>query len=257
MSRRGGGAGCWSPGSGVRLGLLSSFLLLGHLRPRPRPLTPDPPLRPGRAVTADPNLSTPWCRESEPEQPLSPLQDPVLSRTCPRSGVWYSLGSASRRGLQTPPHPRLAARSAGSSSPRALEFDSGPAWPSPCPPGLPLAAIGGGYGERGSDLWDPGRQEGARARATGPRMFCCDDGAAPARGRGQAELTVPMPGLLPARESLCFSSGCGCPGVELGWKPPEPGPRRGGVGSLPASLLHALEKEERFTRRWRLARWQV
>lgn len=87
-------------------------------------------------------------------------------------------------------------------------------------------------------------------------MFCYD-GAAPARGRGQAKLTVLMPEQLPVWESLCFSSGCGCPGVELGWEPPEPGPRRGGVGSLPASLLHALEKEQRFTRRWLLARWQV
>lgn len=88
-------------------------------------------------------------------------------------------------------------------------------------------------------------------------MFCCDDGSTPTWGRGQAKLTVQMPGVLLVRESLCFSSGCGYPGVELGWKLPEPGPRRGGVGSLPASLLHALEKEERFTRWWRLARWQV
>lgn len=67
---------------------------------------------------------------------------------------------------------------------------------------------------------------------------------------GQANLTVRMPRLLlgPAG-SLCSSSGCGFPDVELGWELLEPGPRQGGVGGLPASLLRALEKEERFTRR--------
>lgn len=66
---------------------------------------------------------------------------------------------------------------------------------------------------------------------------------------GRATLTVQMPRLLlgSALESLCFSSGCGFAGVELGWELPEPGPYLGGAGSLPASLLHALEKEERFT----------
>lgn len=154
----------------MRLGLLSFFLLLGHLRPRPRPLTPDPPLLPGRAVTADPNLSTPWCRESEPEQPLSPLQGSGFVPHLPRSGVWYSLGSAggafrplptlgSRLGPQAPP-PR---------APRSLILAL-PGLP-PAPrvfPSPPLAAVTG----NGAQIFGtPGVRKGRERGPQGPACF--------------------------------------------------------------------------------------
>lgn len=58
VSRRGGRARCGSRGSWFGLGLLPFVFFSAHLRPRPRPLTPDPPL-PQRAITTDPDRSHP------------------------------------------------------------------------------------------------------------------------------------------------------------------------------------------------------
>lgn len=88
-------------------------------------------------------------------------------------------------------------------------------------------------------------------------MFCCD-GDPPAWGMGLTKPTVQMPRLFlgPAGSLCALVPGAGA--LMLGWELPEPGPRQGGVGGLPATLLRALEKEERFAR-WQpqLARWQV
>lgn len=100
----------------------------------------------------------------------APCRDPVLAPHLPAE--WgLVLPRLSWRGLQTPPHPRLAARSAGSSSPRALEFDSGPAWRSPCPrvfPSPPFAAVTG----NGAQIFGtPGVRKGRERGPRGPACF--------------------------------------------------------------------------------------
>lgn len=75
---------------------------------------------------------------------------------------------------------------------------------------------------------------------------------------GQTKPGVQVSRLLLGPTGSLYALVPGAGALMLGWELLESGPRQGGVGGLPASLLRALEKKERFAR-WQpqLARWQV
>lgn len=135
----GGRAGCGPPGSRLGFGLLPFFLLLGRLKPWPRPLTPDPPLLPRRTVTADPYLSIPSCGLSTPAG--------IGFGPAPAHRMGSGAPEASLEGPSDPfptPGSRLGPQSPPPRAPWGLILAQ--ASVHSVSPGLPLAAIGGGYG---------------------------------------------------------------------------------------------------------------
>lgn len=141
-----------------------SFSPSARLWPRPRPLTPDPPLLPRRGGHRRPRPLDPAVSESEPQRPLRPLQGSSFGPAPPaewgRGPTWESL-----EGPSDPSH-TLCSRPADS-SPRGLKFDSSSGWPSACPRVAPLRHWRRLWGKGLRSLRPRARQEGTRVRAAG------------------------------------------------------------------------------------------
>lgn len=224
------------------------FSSSAHVRPRSRPLTPDPPLLSRRAVTADPFSGSRGVGGGAPaaSEPAGKIH--FGPRAGPQAGVESDLGYPGK--AFPAPSSRLSPQTTFACR---LEFDSGPGWPSLWSPGLPWRLRGTGL----CDLWDPGRRKGLECGPPAPSVFSYD-GTAPSRRMDQTKPGVQMSRLLLGPVGSFYALVPGAGALMLGWELPESSPHQGGVGGLPASLLRALEKEERFAR-WQpqLARWQV
>lgn len=130
-----------------------------HVRPRSRPLTPDPPLLSRRAVTADPFSGSRGVGGGAPAASEPAGRIHFGPRAGPQAGVASDLGYPGK--AFPAPSSRLSPQI---SFARRLEFDSGPGWPSLWSPGLPLAVTG----NRALRSLGFGQKEGTRVRAAGP-----------------------------------------------------------------------------------------
>lgn len=147
--------------------------------------------------------------------------------------TWRGPPVPPRPGLRLGPPPPLAAWS-------LIPTRAGvppPARPAPVFAPPPCAAV---TGDEALRSLGPGAAGRAASEGHRLRVFHCVDGAAPARGRGSAQLTVPVPGR-PRPELLQFRVRSS--GVEPGWGLPEPGPLTWWSWRPSSFPVHALEKE--------------